>query len=116
MYSTSCPTSITNLDALASPLIILAQHRPPSLIRLDKRELQLGAQHPEARLFSVDRSKELIGILVALVIHSRQVELDLVRGELNDGTLLVDLLQVEGDVDGGGGLVEIVPVARVVVS
>lgn len=108
--SHSCPSSISDLDTLPSPLVIAAQHRPASTISLDQGQLQLGAQHAEARLLGIDGRKEAVCILVALVVGRRQVQDNRIGGELDASTLLVDLLEVEGDVDSGGSLVEIVPV------
>lgn len=115
MYSRkSCVSSISNLDACAIPLIITAQHRPAGAIALDELQIQLGAQHAERRLLRVNRRKQRISILVALVVRGREVEDDRVGLEFHLGAFLVDFLQVEGDVDCGGGLVEITPVAMLV--
>lgn len=106
----SSPPSITNLNPLPGPLIVAAQHRPAGPVRLDQGQLKLSAQHAELRLFGVDRREQRVGVGVAFVVGRRQVEGDGVRGELDLGPGLVDFLEVERDVDGGGCLVEIVPV------
>lgn len=102
-------SSVSNLDALPIPLIIAAQHRPAGAIALDELQIQLGAQDAERRLLRVNGRKQCICILVPLVVRGGEVEDDRVRAELNLGAFLVDFLEVEGDVDSGGSLVEIIP-------
>lgn len=109
-YKPLCPSSIANLDPLSGPLVIAAQHRPAGTVRLDKRQLQLGAQHAERRLLRINRSEELIGVLIALVVRGRKVEGDGSGSEVDSSTLLVNLFQVERDIDGGRGLVKVVSV------
>lgn len=102
-------SSISNLDALPIPLIIAAQHRPAGAIALDELQIQLGAQDAERGLLRVNGRKQSICILVPLVVRGGEVEDDRVRAELNLGAFLVNFLEVEGNVDSGGSLVEIIP-------
>lgn len=105
------PSGAPNLNPLPRPLVVAAQHRPAGPVRLDQGQLQLGAQHAELRLFRVDRREQLVGVGEPLVVGRRQVEGDGGGAELDRGLGLVDFLEVQRDVDGGGSLVEVVPVA-----
>ena len=104
----SSPSSIPNLDPFPTPPIVAAQHRPARPVRLDQRQLELRAQHPEPRLLHINRRKQVVGILVSLVIGGRQIKLDGLRGELHSGPVLVDLFQVKRGVHGRRRLVEVV--------
>jgi hypothetical protein len=103
-------SSISNLDTLPSPLIIAAQDWPAGTVGLDQLQVELGAFHFESRLLGIDLRKERVCILVPLVICRRKVKDNRVGSELDSGAFLVDLLEVEGDVDHGGSLVEIISI------
>lgn len=107
LLDTSRPS---DLDPLAGPLVVAAQHRPAGAVRLDQRQLQLGAHDLVLRLRRVDGREQLPGGLEALVVLGREVEVDRVRSELDLCLLLVDLLEVDRCNDGRGGLVEVVSV------
>ena len=67
---------------------------------------------PRLRLLCINRSKEAVGVLEALVIGGGEVESNRLLGKLDAGTLLVNLFQVERNVHGGHGLVEVIAVEK----
>ena len=100
------------MDSFAGPFIVAAQYRPTGSVCFGKRQFQLGSQNLELRLLWIDRRKQWIGILVSLVVRSREIKLDGLSREIDLRFFFVNLLKVEGDIHGGRRLIEVVSVDR----
>lgn len=109
LKTTLNPPCPSNLNPLPRPFVVTPQHRPARAVRLDQLQLQLRAQHEVLRALRVDGREQVERLGEPLVVRRREVEGDRLRGEGDLGFFLVDLLQVEGGVDRGGGLVEVGP-------